>query len=538
MKKYLSLLLLAMTLSLQAQWNPDTSVNTLVVDAIGGDMKAIGASDGSTFVVFWKSVGAPENYELRLQVLDPDGNQTLGSDGALVSVDLPMSTSTVIWNISVDDQDHLYIGATGTAGGDPAYAFKMDLQGNALWGSAGLSLGAVNLVRVKPLTTGDVLVSWWPGGAGVVQKFDSQGNAIWATPMPIELGSSSTVTAELFELSTGEFIVVFHELLNGISSYLHAQKLDAQGAPLWNLPVQISNNVTAFIRDYPGMMIGDDVYLGYYASIGSRFDAYLQRIESDGTLPWGINGSDFDTSQAYYEMTAYMAHEAGSNSIWMASTYTNSSQGIKGTFVQRYDRSNGQRLLGDGAKEVFALGSENIPVGGMYPKEEGVLMLIKQGLDNGGSPTTLGTTYLDSAGDFVWPETIRDVATFAANKSRIHYTAPINNQSVAVFIEQKAGQPKIYAQNFLDEEVVLAGPDQLLEVGLHYINPVKDRISLVSSEPMHTFRVYNALGQLIYSSNSATTNLDVSVAHWPSGWYVLTCVDAAGTLRHIKLLKP
>ena len=35
-----------------AQWNSNTEINTLVVDSEGGDMKAIGAGDGKTYVVF------------------------------------------------------------------------------------------------------------------------------------------------------------------------------------------------------------------------------------------------------------------------------------------------------------------------------------------------------------------------------------------------------------------------------------------------------------------------------------------------------
>ena len=93
MKELFSVLLIFTFFYSTAQWTTDTAVNTLVADSEGGDMKAIGASDGKTYVVFWKVVGPPVNYELRLQILDVDGTQMLGNDGILVSDSCLLYTS-------------------------------------------------------------------------------------------------------------------------------------------------------------------------------------------------------------------------------------------------------------------------------------------------------------------------------------------------------------------------------------------------------------------------------------------------------------
>src|SRR5690554_548921 len=96
-----------------AQWTTDTDVNTLVAQSGELDVQAVGTSDGQTYVIFWKNVGAPTNIELRMQILDADGNRKFGDDGMLVSNQLPMSTFTVIMNSVVDADDNLYIGVTG-----------------------------------------------------------------------------------------------------------------------------------------------------------------------------------------------------------------------------------------------------------------------------------------------------------------------------------------------------------------------------------------------------------------------------------------
>ena len=521
----------------QAQWTSDTEVNTLVVDQTSSDMKAIGASDGSTYVVFWQSVGAPQNYELRLQVLNPMGEQMLGPEGVLVSDDLPMSTYTVLWNVVVDQEDNLYIGATGTGGGDPAFVFKMDLEGNRLWGPTGLSVGSGNVVRVLPLSQGGAVVSWWSAtGVAQIQKFDNNGQAVWASSKPVVLGSSNTVVGNLFELSSGDLLVVFHQTLTGINSFLHAQRFDVNGDPVWAAPIQISNEATAFNRDYSGMLIQDKVYMGYYASAGTRFDTYLQCIESDGTLPWGINGSSFDTTQSFYEMGPHMGYKSGAEQIWMSSTYTNTSQSTKGTYLQKFDLLTGQRMLGDGAYELYSVGSEFVPVGGLNFMDQGPLLLIKRGVDNGASPTTLGATYLDENAQPIWPEGLRDVATFQANKSRIQLTEAVNNQSVSVFVEQKSGSPKIYAQNIVDGQV-MGFSEHGTPISLTFISPFCQRLQVQSSDSEIEFEIFDVRGGLMLPRSSIEALESLSFETWPVGLYVLRATNSSGADRLYRLIK-
>ncbi|HNU60448.1 MAG TPA: hypothetical protein PKI08_10920, partial [Aquaticitalea sp.] len=65
-----------------AQWTEDYNANTLVADAPTGDIQSIGTNDGKTYVIFWdESTG----YELRVQLLDADGNQIFGTNGILAN---------------------------------------------------------------------------------------------------------------------------------------------------------------------------------------------------------------------------------------------------------------------------------------------------------------------------------------------------------------------------------------------------------------------------------------------------------------------
>jgi hypothetical protein len=526
---FIFILIFIVSINGNAQWTTDTVLNTLVADSEVGDMQAIGSSEGKTYVVFWKSVAPPINYELRLQILDVDGSQLLGNDGMLVSDAIPMSTYTVIWSIVTDNEDNLYIGITGTGSGEPAFVFKLDAEGNHLWGPNGVNVATGYSVTVLPLSTGEAIVSWFPEGESVMQKYDASGNAIWGSTQSIIEGGNNTVPANMFELTNGDYIMIFHSLTFGINSNLFAQRYNSSGVLQWTNPTQISNYGTVFNTTYDGLQDGDVVYMGYKASPGNRFDSFLQRIDADGTLPWGINGSDFDTNQTDYEMDTKIAFKEGSAYIWSSCNYTNTSQSEKGEYIQKFDKETGARMFTDNAKEIFPIGSEKVHAGSMYLINDSPLLLIKDGLDNGVSPTSLHALMLDENGDFAWPEETRPLATYSANKRRIQFTKPANNQSVTVFIEDKGAGSKIYAQNFTEE--ILAINDHEFESNLSFVNPVTTNLEVKFKNTISAISIYNILGQTIFElKNNSSNEVSINTENWNSGVYLMKLYSDVGVV--------
>jgi len=452
MRNLTLLIALFLTVNIYAQWTTDTDVNTLVAETESGDMKAIGTSEGETYVVFWKSVEAPVNYELRLQLLDVTGNRLLGDDGLLISNAIPMGSFTVTWSVAVDSEDNLLVGVTGTAD-DTGRVFKLDTEGNHLWGADGVTISGIAFnVTLLPLTSGEALVSWVTGVNAKMQKFDVNGTAVWDDPQEVISGSSKTAPGNMFELSNDDYLMVFHSYNWGISSTLYAQKYNSEGIAQWASPTQLSNKTTTHISYYSGTQDGDTVYFGYKGSHSNRFDSYLQRINPDGTLPWGINGMDFDVNETDYEMDTRIAFSSGSQYVWSMCTYTDPNQTDHGEYIQKFDKGTGARQLTDNAKAVYAISSDDkVHASDLFLVDDQPFFLLKSGTDNGVTPTTLDVLLLDSNGDFAWPEEVKPMATYEANKSRTHLTRTVNNQSVAVFIEDKSEGSKMYAQNFIHE---------------------------------------------------------------------------------------
>ncbi|MGH2665359.1 T9SS type A sorting domain-containing protein [Flavobacterium sp.] len=545
MKKITLLFALLTCFYANAQWTTDTAVNTLVINKISSDSQSIATSDGKTFIVFWKQVPAPINFELRVQLLDSDGYQQFGPEGMLISNTIPMSTSTVIWKIAIDSQNSLYVGATGTANGagNPGFVYKISSNGTMLWGQNGISLGAAYLPTMLPLANGDVIINYWTGnGQSKIQRFTSDGAPIWATPVSVmsDNGTNATTPANMYELSNQEIMVVFHKKLSfGVASNLFAQKYNANGIAQWAAPTQLSNKGTAYNSLYSSTQDGNVIYYGYSGATGTRYDSYLQRINTDGTIPWGINGVDFDTNQTFYEMDTKVACTPGSQYVWSISKYTTSSQSSTGEFVQKFDKITGERQFTANAKQVYPVNTNyKNHTGDLYLVNDNPYFLIKSGIDNGVSPIPLNMVQLDSNGNFSWPEEFLPVATFSASKGRIVLNKPFNNESVVVFVEEKmSGEPRIYAQKFISP-ALSTNDFEVTDSFQLYPNPTNAIFTIKGNTSIQSVSIYNALGQQIYSNETAyTAKLTIGTNDWAKGLYIVNVATDNGIQKTIKLIK-
>jgi len=537
MKLTLTFLVLFVTSFVNAQWTSDTAINTLVATSTTGDMQSVGTSDGKTVVVFWKVVASPINYELRMQKLNLDGTQAFGADGLLISNTLPMSTSTNIWSINIDAQDNVYIGVTGTSD-QSGHVFKVDPSGTNLWGNSGINLGTGNLVTTQPLANNEVAIAWLgTSNKAYLQKYTSGGVPIWTTATMVISGTSKTAPANLFGHTNGDVTVVFHTYNTGISSTLWAQRYSSSGVALWPSPTQLSNTTTAFNRTYSAVQDGDIVYIGYYGSVGSRFDSFVQRINADGTLPWGINGKDFDTNQTNYEVDTKIAFTPGSQYIWALANYCNTSQSLYGEYVQKLDKVTGARLLTETAKELFPINSSfNVHVGReFFLVNDSPLFLLKSGSDNGVSPTSLAMVYLNSTGDFVLPGQSIPLATFSANKKRIQFNKPVG-QAVIAFIEDKGSGDKIYAQRFAN--AILETTIPFFDNQLLFINPITNILDIKSPVNMNTIAIFDSTGKIVFTQNAIQSeNFSLNTENWNNGIYLVKVTSENTIEKTFKLIK-
>lgn len=539
MKKLLILFAaLSLCFSGKAQWNPLLDQN-LLISKPGGSSFAATTSDGKTYIGYWKSVPAPINFELRLQILDKLGNKQLGADGIKITDQIPMSTYTVVENTAVDSSDNLYIGVTGTGSGNPGYVFKITPQGVSEWPN-GISLGEAYLPTILPLSTGEIVVAYFPPSQKYtkVQKFDAAGQAVWSAPTQIQSNDAAknTIPANLFELPNDECELIFHKQVSfGTTSYLFAQKLSLKtGTILWDGPKQITTKSTAYNTKYSGAVDGNVVYYGFSSGENMRFDAYLQRIDANSNLPWGNVGVDFDTNQTYFEKDMKMAFAPGSPYIWAMSNYSSSSQGQNGEFIQKFDKGTGARLFTDNAKQVFPIDNISMFHYGDLQLVNDKPYFVVQKKEGTALNVSLNAVLLDGNGEFAWQEHYLPVATFAASKAYPSVLRPVSGQGVVVFQEQKAGDnvQAVYAQNLIFPEGTMSTHEISKNSGFRiYPNPATDFIHIEGVKDQD-FSIYNAAGQLV--KNGSIKQGVIEVKDLVKGMYILKIKEKEESLKFLK----
>lgn len=537
MKKTIAIICL-LTFSLSyAQWTPETDVNTIVASPYIEYMGALGTSDGQSYVLFWRNIAPPPSYVLepRLQVIDANGYQKLGSEGILVSEAIPLGPYLNTWDIKIDAEDNLYIGLNGTEVGNLLYLFKMDINGNHLWDVNNANIGIGNKMTMMPRSDGGVIVGWMDNDGAVMQRYDNSGTEIWPAPKVIAPDLDDVIIHSFYELSDGGLIAIVHNRLSWMNSNLYAQRYDADGNEMWPSALQISDEKTAWDRVYEGLQDGDVVYIGYHASVDNGFESFLQRINPDGTLPWGLNGSRFSTDPTYYKMETTIAFETGADHIWAISSFRTSSEEDVGEYVQKFNKNTGERLLTDHAKEIFPVGSDKRHDSVLWIENDNALFLIRDGFDNGFTPVNLQAVALDENGDFYWEEETRPMATYRAPKTRVNFLRPANNQSVVVFVENKGYSNWVYAQNLIHGT---AGIEEVTLAPIFISNPIKEEMIIQSDAIIQEVSVFNIIGQQILKSSFLGENtININTNHWTSGMYIVQIQTENRTKQSFKVIK-
>ena len=430
-----------------AQWNTNTSVNIEISSLPVADMQTASTTDGKTWVAFYVQNGG--NYDMRAQLIDANGYKLLGTDGLLVS-NQPSGSATYVFNVCVDASNNLIIAHQDQRTGPmSAVLYKVSEAGTELWGAAGVIVGGGLSPYPAVLSTGDVVVAWSETASNTVnlQKVTSAGALAWSSSVPIMVGSTKTTRGQVIGNTAGKFTCVFQKNGTGISTTLYSQGFDNTGASLY-APLQICNQTTSAARYYSLVASADTTFFGYYSSTGFRFNSFLQRINIDGTIPWGINGSNFNTSTGTndnYQGQTAINLSAGSGYVWSVCTFSDPNQTIYGVYIQKFARTTGARQFTDAGKVVYAISSSTDQQCGNLALVNDTPMFMSYDVND-----KIYATHLDASGNFFWPGNRVEISSTTAGgstpKMRFGFTPDGPNRCAGIWTENRGSNYLGYAQ--------------------------------------------------------------------------------------------
>ena len=542
-KNYLLLFLIFSAYTALAQWTSDSMLNTMVRDSIGTEEAtplSATTSSGKTYVSFFEMYNG--SYELRMQLLDVNGNKLWPEEGLIVS-DFPQSSALFRYDLTVDNNDNVIVAFQDTRSGDlQVVAYKLDEDGNFLWGDNGIEL-------IDPVATGglaptigisnanNAIIGWNADDGSkkwvAFTKIDEEGNLLWDNTRRV-IDSLSTVKYSrptFVPSGDDDFIMLYVEETGfglGVSN-LYAQKYDANASELWTSPLHVSSYTIPFFY-FPKAI--SDMNGGFYLSFNTsnvsfptQTDVYVQHVNAAGEL-WNSTGNVACTLSNSQHFSADAAYDALNNSFWVLMNVTDVNQTTMGVYIQKFDSSGNVGLTANGAELVANNADYNNP-GAMSITSDGVIAMYSIG----SFIETLNAVKCDFDGALMWGGDPVVLCSNASSKLNPSAGLFLNDQVVFVWADERFDKG-VYAQNISNNGELGTSPNAIVEVAkkstaFAYPNPFNDQVTLLINDYKagDLLEVYDLMGNKIYSTFITSDLVTLNTSEWAKGYYFISSND-------------
>ena len=443
-----SLALLALEApSALAQWSSSAADNLVIASRPSEQVqpKIAVTSDGGCYVSWFDNeLGG---YDVRLQRLDAAGVAQWGPNGLLLA-DLTFS-STQDYGIGVDTEGWGLVAYRDTrSGGIQVGANRVSPAGVPAWGS-GLVLtntsDFVGLEKIVGTSDGNIVVAWFQLNAVQVRKLSPEGTVLWSRVLQGP-GGLAVALCDLqpSDAPGAEGQVVLSMVRQGSFStprHLYAQKLDADGNPLWGAaPVTIYNGGSLQFGNYPPFTADGSggALLAWYATTQQSF---VQRVFADGTLQYPANGIAVATDPGRLRFDPAAILDPASGDIYCFWNERNSNQSQQALHGQRFVGST--RAWGSGGLVLVPIGANDIQSIRCLPRTGGATAMWVQGGPNG---QQIFASARNADGSQTWGSDLT-VSSTPSTKSRIDAEVISSGTILSVWQDGATGVADIQGQN-------------------------------------------------------------------------------------------
>jgi len=550
MNKYFTPLLIAAACSAQAQWTTDVSMNTAVRAASGNDagsMLIADGPDGSTYSCWFETVAG--NYELHMQRMDAAGNRLWADDGLVVS-DHPQNSAIYRSDLKTDADGNAVVAFQDErTGALDIVAYKIDPDGNNLWGADGVELPTPGTTGLAPsvacLSNGNTAIAWNTNdspGQIAVQLVGPAGDPLLLSPNLI--AEATRVSRPVPVATTDGGFIIQYELEGSFfltPATMYAQRYDAAGFPVWTAPVVVSTQtIPGFFFPAPVADGQDGIYLAFDSSNPdnpSFTDVFVQRVRGDGSL-WSATGTRMDNDAGIQKFTAgkKLVWLNDANGLMVPIQGTDGAQGQSGLLVQRVDTA-GVRQLGDQAVPVILIAPNGPVPADISATVDGAVIVTYQGAFG---QEHIASTRVDLNGLPVDVPAQMDLSTVNSNKGDIQSSGLSNGQVVVVWEDDRA-LAGVYAQNITGLDIISGiQPVEAANNGFSLQqNPAQKPVLLLPANLQQgsQITVYDAQGKQVYAQAAPTMDrVELPLLGFSSGVYTVRLLSngQAATVRWVK----
>lgn len=530
------------------QWTTDLSANTPVRTASSGEIAVpmiAEAPDGGSYIAWFEN--GTGSYQLRLQLLDAGGNALWEPDGLLVS-DFPQNSALFRSDLKSDGNGNAIIAfqdeRTGTL---DVVAYMVAPDGSLPWGVDGVELptpgGTGMAPSIAPLSNGNTVIAWSTDqtpGRVAFQIISPVGTPLLPAA---ETLSADTRLSRPVPVATDDGGFLLQYALEGSSFLAPAtmlvQRFNQDGNAVWAGPVTVSTKtISGFYFPAPASDGHNGLYVAFNTgnpNNASLTDVYLQRVREDGSL-WSSAGTRLDASNTTQKFTAGkgFALTTDAGGLMVPLQVTDMAQGQSGLSLQRVDTA-GNTIWGTDAQTVIAPSAAYTSPWDIAGLANGAVVVHATG---GFGNQQLQATRIGLDGIALQPLLI-EVSTAASGKDDVAMTAVRSGQSVVAWKDDRTPMG-VYAQNLasLDISIGIAGAAVNHGMSLEQ-NPAQAPVLLGdghSGELQAT--VFAADGRSVYSGTvpAHTRRMEFPLQTLPQGTYLLRLAgpDGQTLLRWVK----
>lgn len=460
MKRIIFIAIFLLPIFLSAQWSDNPNQNTIISNMAGEqNLPKIAVCPNENYYISWFS-NESGNYNLRLQLLDEDGNYLFDSEGLLVSDNEQMSWLTD-YDLKADSNNNAIITFQDIrTGSNNVFVYKISQDGEFIWGEEGLQLSNNEDFEASPqltITNNDnAIAAWIREGSEylkiMIQKINAAGNLVWSNPLILESDDDENYNhPRICSSGPDNFILIWFKETGPYwqpDKHIYAQKFDSDGNSLWenDIPITTAGGIPIYIEP----IIIDNNDNGVYVSwaddreIDNILHTYVQNIDSNGNILMDENGTRVSINEETFNV-------GGSITLFDDELYVfwqekNSNQSQSGIYGQKLS-PEGERLWNDTGiafEELSTSGANSVIT---RNSNDGVTIFyfdypFGNYLDN-----RLQAAKINAEGNFSWNEEKISLSVVQSEKLHLAVSDYSSYQWVSVWEDKRNSSTDIFAQH-------------------------------------------------------------------------------------------
>ena len=357
MKKLITLHLIVTILF--AHWTTNSATPQFVGNGI---MPQIASTSDNGVYIVWLTEG---DYHIYVQRFDEFGIPQFGDSGFLISDNNNASWIAVHHlNILVDGDNNIIISSVDQRTGVwEVYVWKINSDGDFLWGENGIAITAASTNNMSPRLTlandnSIIMTCSHNEGEILFQRISSEGQLIWNEGIIRFDETKYLISPQSIVSDDNHIIFQWLRQSSGwpIYSEILMQKYDINGNSLWDDPIVIVGPVSFPMGNWSQQMISNSLgggISGWTELAGNVQSAIIESVGEAGISLWN-GGINLSNNTNNFRMSPSLTLCDSTNDVVAVWREASGSQSHRGIFAQRINQS-GNKLWGDYGIEVVEM---------------------------------------------------------------------------------------------------------------------------------------------------------------------------------------